>query len=277
MNRGYTILDFRFWILDFVVSLSRTTLDWENACLTMVLQNEVMQVQPKVGSSRPLYCDIFRYIVIINPVIWYVLMFKPFCSPFFAPAWASATAEAPCDRHWFQHGKRSRGKWFDEDPSAWGEGGGPRTRRGDIKFLLLELLSEQPSHGYDLIKQIETRYGGFRRLSPGSVYPTLQLLEEGGYVTSEPSEGKRVYTITDAGRQLLAERSEQSLSGNPWDAFRPTGAARTPELNQLRQAATELAGAVTQVARSGNADRISRVRELLDRTKREIYAILAEE
>jgi DNA-binding PadR family transcriptional regulator len=149
----------------------------------------------------------------------------------------------------------------------------PRTRRGDIKFLLLELLSEQPSHGYDLIKRMEVRYGGFRRLSPGSVYPTLQLLEDGGYVTSETTAGKRVYTITDEGREFLSERAQQEPQGGPWEMFKN----KPQEFNQLRQAAMELASAVIQVARSGNSDRMSRVKGLLERTKREIYAILAEE
>jgi len=202
-------------------------------------------------------------------------MFKSFRPYLFYPVWAGANSDDSIGCYRFQHGRRRSGKFedqfgFDQDPET-------RTRRGDIKFLLLELLSEAAGHGYDLIKRIETRYGGFRRLSPGSVYPTLQLLEDGGYVTSEMTEGKRVYTITEEGQKLLAERSEQAASGSPWDAFRSAMVGNLPELHQLRQAATELAGAVFQVARSGNVDRINRVRELLDRTKREIYAILAEE
>jgi DNA-binding PadR family transcriptional regulator len=204
-------------------------------------------------------------------------MFKHFRSHFSAPAWAGADLDEPFVRHRFQHGKRAHGKRLMEELFGFGGEDEPRTRRGDIKFLLLELLSEQPSHGYDLIKQIEARYGGFRRLSPGSVYPTLQLLEDGGYVTSESRGGKRVYTITDEGRQFLAERAQQEPSGSPWDAFRNAAAGKPQEFNQLRQAATELAGAVFQVARGGNSDRMNRVRELLERTKREIYAILAEE
>ena len=203
-------------------------------------------------------------------------MFR-FRSHFHAPAWAGASPDEPFVRHWFQHGRRAHGKHFIEELFGFGGGDEPRTRRGDIKFLLLELLSEQPSHGYDLIKQIEARYGGFRRLSPGSVYPTLQLLEDGGYVTSEPREGKRVYTITEEGRQFLAERAQQEPSGTPWDAFKNTTGRKPQEFNQLRQAATELAGAVIQVARSGNSDQMNRVRELLERTKRDIYAILAAE
>lgn len=119
---------------------------------------------------------------------------------------------------------------------------------------------------------MESRYGGFRRLSPGSVYPTLQLLEEGGYLTSEPKGEKRVYTITEAGRELLAERMQQTDSRSSDAVSEPL-----PEFVELRNAATELAAVVTQVARSGNGERINRVREKLDRVKREIYAMLAEE
>jgi DNA-binding PadR family transcriptional regulator len=65
-----------------------------------------------------------------------------------------------------------------------------------------------------LIKELEARRGGFRRPSPGSVYPTLQMLEEGGYLTSEEVDGKRVYTITESGRQFLSDRNQQSHSRN---------------------------------------------------------------
>lgn len=200
-------------------------------------------------------------------------MFRHFRSHFHTPAWAGAASDEPFARHWFQHGRRAHGKHFIEELFGFGGEDEPRTRRGDIKFLLLELLSEQPSHGYDLIKRMEARYGGFRRLSPGSVYPTLQLLEDGGYVTSETTAGKRVYTITDEGKQFLAERAQQEPQGSSGERFRN----KPQEFNQLRQAAMELAGAVIQVARSGNSERMNRVKELLERTKREIYAILAEE
>lgn len=202
-------------------------------------------------------------------------MFKHFRSHFHAPAWAAVAVDEPLP-HRFQHSRHHHGKHFMEELFGFG-GDEPRTRRGDIKFLLLSLLAEQPSHGYDLIKQMEARHGGFRRLSPGSVYPTLQLLEDGGYVTSETRDGKRVYTITEEGRQFLAERTQQEPSDAPWAAFRNAATGKPQEFNQLRQSATELAGAVMQVARSGNADRMNRVRELLDRAKRDIYAMLSEE
>src|SRR5688500_6503147 len=79
----------------------------------------------------------------------------------------------------------------------FGEGGRKRQKRGDIRVVLLQLIAEQPRHGYELIKLVEERYGGFYRPSPGVIYPTLQLLEDEGHVTSETVEGKRVYTITE--------------------------------------------------------------------------------
>lgn len=157
---------------------------------------------------------------------------------------------------------RSRKQRFSRD---WGE---RRTRRGDIKYILLTLLAEQPQHGYELIKQLEARYGGFYRPSPGSVYPTLQLLEEGGYLTSEQIEGKRVYTITDSGRQLLADRDPIDLIDRE---------DKSQQLMELKEAIADLGTAVMLVARSSNLERMSRVREMLNKVKREIYAILAEE
>lgn len=181
-----------------------------------------------------------------------------------------------CFRHGRHHGRGAGGKDFLGDMFDRGWGDEQRTRRGDIKFLLLELLTEQPRHGYDLIKQIENRYGGFRRLSPGSVYPTLQMLEEGGYVTSEARDGKKVYTITEEGQQLLSDRIQDSPADSPWDPFRNVTSGKPQELVTLRKAAMELAGAVMQIAKSGDAEQISRAKELLEQAKRGIYTILSE-
>ena len=162
-----------------------------------------------------------------------------------------------------------RGRQGKSSRSSRGWGDEQRTPRGDIKYILLTLLAEEPRYGYQLIKELENRYSGFYRPSPGSVYPTLQLLEEGGCLTSEQLEGKRVYTITDSGRELLAGRD------TPVDmAGRGAG---SQQLHELKAAITELSAAVMQAARSNDADRTSRVREILNRAKREIYSILAEE
>ncbi len=190
-------------------------------------------------------------------------MFRPFHPRFAQPAWAGEGLGNP----YFmseRHGRKgSFGDWGDE----------PRTRRGDIKFILLELLSERPQHGYELMKELEARRGGFRRSSAGSVYPTLQMLEEGGYLTSEEVDSKRVYTITDSGRQFLSARNSQSDSGRAHGRFTEN---KPSELIELRRSLTEVNDAVTQVARSGNVEQANRVRDLLAQLKREIYKLLAE-
>lgn len=192
-------------------------------------------------------------------------MFKQFYPRFLVPAWAGQGF----GNQFFTSKRHGRMGSFSGD---WGDK--PRTRRGDMKFILLELLSERPQHGYELIKELETRRGGFHRPSPGSVYPTLQMLEEGGYLTSEEVDGKRVYTITDSGSKFLNDRNQQADSRNTYDSFMPSNAS---ELIELGRTLTELNDTVTQVARSGNLERANRVRDLLDRVKREIYKLLAEQ
>jgi DNA-binding PadR family transcriptional regulator len=89
-------------------------------------------------------------------------------------------------------------------------GGGPGPRlfeRGYLKYALLELLRERPKHGYEMMKELEEKMGGFYAPSAGAVYPTLQLLEDRGWVTSEAVDGKKVYKITPDGAKALDEAS----------------------------------------------------------------------
>ena len=166
------------------------------------------------------------------------------------------------------HGRHRGGPWRQ----MWGEDwGGRRARRGDVKFLILEVLAERPRHGYDIMQVMGERQGGAYRPSPGSVYPTLQMLEDGGYVTSEQVDGKRVYTITDAGRTLLTEReAEPEGFGDEDEADKAREA--------LRAAAMKLAGVVMQGAgRLAEPKTQVKVRDVLERARKEIYQILAEE
>ena len=86
-------------------------------------------------------------------------------------------------------------------------GGGSRVfEQGDLKYVILRLLDEKPRHGYDIIKEIEDRFGGMYSPSPGTVYPTLTMLEDLGYARAKPEEsGKKIYEITDEGRAHLSE------------------------------------------------------------------------
>jgi DNA-binding PadR family transcriptional regulator len=146
----------------------------------------------------------------------------------------------------------------------WGNWSG-RARRGDIKFLILEVLAEGPRHGYDIITALEAKSNGRYRPSAGSVYPTLTLLEEGGLVTGETSEGKRVFTITAAGRDLLAKKPADAGTVDDDD-----------EGVDLRGAALKLGAAVMQIARGSDTAAQQRVREILDAARRDVYKILAE-
>jgi len=146
--------------------------------------------------------------------------------------------------------------------------------RGDMKFLLLELLTERPKHGYEMIKELETRFSGFYSPSPGTVYPTLQMLEDRGYVSSTTVEGKRVYAITEEGRTFLKSQPEQR-SGKG-EQHREFGAS--PEIRAFGREVFEFGRAVVQAARSSSHDqeRLARLRGVIDRAKREIYTILGE-
>lgn len=85
-----------------------------------------------------------------------------------------------------------------------------RAQRGDLEPIILHLLCEQPMHGYEIIRTLEERSHGFWRPSPGSVYPILQFLEEQDLVESQERNGKKVYVVTDKGRQQCKEDPRQN-------------------------------------------------------------------
>jgi len=91
--------------------------------------------------------------------------------------------------------------------------------RGGIKFAILELLKDKPRHGYDIIREMEQQSGGFYSPSPGAVYPTLQALEDQDLVTSEVAEGKKVYSITEAGIAYMEEHKDRAKGHRDrWEA-----------------------------------------------------------
>ena len=123
------------------------------------------------------------------------------------------------DRPFFGFGCDNRGRWRWTGFGDWMGEGGPRRgpmhgraarffEQGDLKYVILRLLEEKPRHGYDIIKELEGRFGGQYAPSPGTVYPTLTMLEDLGYARVVPEEGgKKIYEITDEGRKHLAEHS----------------------------------------------------------------------
>jgi DNA-binding PadR family transcriptional regulator len=124
-------------------------------------------------------------------------------------------------------------------------------------------------HGYEMIQELEARSGGVWRPSAGSIYPTLQLLEDQGLVKSEEVEDRRRYSLTDAGRA----EAENRQGPPPWEV---AGGAGAPG-GQLREAGFQVAAAVMQAAATGTDEQVAKVRDILADTRRRIYSVLGGE
>jgi DNA-binding PadR family transcriptional regulator len=206
------------------------------------------------------------------------------------PAWATAgPSGSPPDRFsdhfvdhpWFVAAKRHdrdrdrEPRWSYSRDMRWGgfggwPSGGRRARRGDVRAAVLVLLDERPMHGYEIIQELSARTSGAWRPSPGSVYPTLQLLEDSGLVRGTELEGKRVVELTDAGRAELAVVRER-VGDAPWEVFDEAGPR-----HQLKESLIQLAAAVVQVARAGDQEQTAQVVEILRDARKRIYSILAD-
>ncbi len=138
--------------------------------------------------------------------------------------------------------------------------------------MLLTALLDGPAHGYEVIRRLEARSGGMWRPSAGSVYPTLQLLEEEGLLRAEEADGKRVYELTDTGRSA-AEAAVARGPRAPW--ARDAGPENGGEL-QLREAMEQLQLAARQVMIAGTPPQMKHAAELLATTRQQLYRLLAE-
>ena len=144
--------------------------------------------------------------------------------------------------------------------------------RGDIRTAILVALTVEPMHGYQIIQAIEARSGGAWKPSPGSIYPTLQLLADEGLVTAEQVGERKVYSLTDAGSSAAAELATEPAW--PWESRRSLG--DEPSL-VLPKAGAKLAQAASQVAHSGTPEQAERAVAMIDEARRKVYAILAED
>jgi len=146
-----------------------------------------------------------------------------------------------------------------------------RMGRGDIRAAILVALTAEPMHGYQIIQAIEARTRGAWKPSPGSIYPTLQLLADEGLVTAEQVGERKVYSLTEAGREAAAEFAD---GPTPWEPRRSWGGDRNFD---LPKSGARLAQAVTQVAHTGTPEQAERAIAILDDARRKLYAILAED
>ncbi len=174
-------------------------------------------------------------------------------------------------------GWRGFGFGFGPRGFAW-SGGGPRRRQwfeaGDMKYVILKLLRDKPRHGYEVMKELEERMHGCYSPSPGTVYPTLQWLEDEGLVVAKDVEGKKVYEITEQGRQFLEEHKDmvEDIFDRVKDAVDQALGGSMAELNQ------SMGRLVKQVYRTGWKSRDDTVRqkiaEILKRAAQEIDALV---
>ncbi|THG30999.1 PadR family transcriptional regulator [Naasia lichenicola] len=149
------------------------------------------------------------------------------------------------------------------------ERSGSRMGRGDVRTAVLAILTEEPMHGYQIIRAIEERSNGMWKPSPGSVYPTLQVLADEGLVTAVESAGKKTYSLTDAGR--VAAETAPDVSA-PWEAPGKRAAALS---GAIPKAGAQLAQAAAQVAHAGSPEDVAEAVAVLDEARRKLYAILA--
>ena len=145
----------------------------------------------------------------------------------------------------------------------------PQARRGALRAAVLSLLAEQPMHGYQVMQELEARSGGRWRPSAGSVYPTLQQLEDEQLVSVEEIDGRRTFQLTDAGRSAAATNPTQTGDG-AWTGGRERG-------GDLRGLTRELGIAAMQVARVGSPATVEAAATILSDARRSLYRLLADD
>ncbi len=148
--------------------------------------------------------------------------------------------------------------------------------KGDLKYVILDLLKEKPSHGYEIMRALEDSFHGFYTPSAGSVYPTLQMLEDMGYVKSSERDDKKVYTITPEGEQFLKERKEtiDKIKDYMRDWQRPR------EFEGFRETVHDLRAIgrlMARRARDLTPENWARIKEVVSRARRDIEEILGKD
>ena len=180
-----------------------------------------------------------------------------------------------------REGRRARwgGNWAGFEDFWTGRGrrgrGGRMFEQGDLKLVILRLLEEKPRHGYEIIKELESRSGGAYSPSPGTVYPTLTMLEDMGYARAVPEEGgKKIYEITDEGKKHLAEHS--TTVNDVFDKFVKFAEGFTASpMMEVNQAFRDLAKATYSTATShiNDKEKLGRIKEILSKAASEIEGL----
>ena len=162
------------------------------------------------------------------------------------------------------------GGWWPGPPGPPAPPRGPKAGRGDVRAAILALLREGPRNGYQIMSDIEERSGGAWRPSPGAVYPALSQLADEGLIEGEESGGRRTYALTEAGREYVEQHPE--MARGAWESRSQQEAWQVPG---LFAEAARLGGGIVQIAHAGTPDQVHAAERLLERTRRELYRILA--
>ena len=146
-------------------------------------------------------------------------------------------------------------------------------QKGDLKYVILDLIKDKPRYGYEVIRILEERSHGFYTPSPGAVYPTLQLLEEMGYITANPQDEKKVYTITGEGRAFLMEHGQfaEGIKRQMRDCW---SSENTAEIRETMAEIGRLGRLVGQRFRGIDTEKMRSIREVISRAYRDIETIL---
>ena len=190
-------------------------------------------------------------------------------SGWMGPGWERGRRPGPPP--WVQELVRSFG-----GPDMGGGRGGPRVRRGDVRTAILDVLSQEPMNGYQIIQQISERSGGGWKPSPGSVYPTVQQLEDEGLVEGVDTEGRRLLKLTAEGERWVLEHPDELKA--TWRPFDATFEERFPTegATDLKPIAGQVMGALWQVMMHGTAQQKAEAADILGETRRRLYGLLAE-
>ncbi len=155
--------------------------------------------------------------------------------------------------------------------------GGQKARRGDVRSAILDVLSAGPLNGYQIIQLITERSAGAWKPSPGSVYPTLQQLQDEGLVTGEDDQGRRVVWLSPEGQEWVADHADELAA--LWAPFEPAGPSSAwagTDFARLKPELGQLAGALWQVLSHGSETQRAQAIDILGETRRRLYALLAE-
>jgi DNA-binding PadR family transcriptional regulator len=154
----------------------------------------------------------------------------------------------------------------------WGGGGMRMFGAGDLRYVILQLISEKPSHGYEIIKSIQERLGGTYAPSPGVVYPMLTMLEEMGHITGASEGSRKQYTITEEGAKSLAEnKAIVDALFSRIDNLRAEYAKQRPQ--QIERAIENLRMILRMKLGSLTADQIHAVTDIIDAAAKQIERV----